>query len=70
MRFLCSGLNVKPRRCNCRVCRIMRPVERLARRGTKAERAAVNQLLLEWEAASTDAVYWRLKYRGEWPDHA
>ena len=57
-------------KCSCRICNLIRVLLRLAAKGTKAEREAVNQLLLEHEAATTDAVYWRLKYRGEWPDHA
>ena len=59
---------MKPRKpCNCHTCKLTRVLERLARKGTKAERAAVEELLLEWEAASTSATYWRMKYQRTWP---
>ena len=55
------------KRCNCSVCRITRRMSTLAKKGTKAERDAVEELLLDWEHQGTEAAYWEMKYRGTWP---
>lgn len=54
-------------RCQCRVCRLTRAVVAIQRRVSRRERAVLETLLLEWEAASTDATYYRMRLHGTWP---
>ena len=53
--------------CNCRNCKLMRRLAPLLAKATSKELDALEELFLRWEAASTDAVYWRMKFKGTWP---
>lgn len=54
--------------CNCRICTLLRRIEPLLAKASKDERAAMEQLFLEWEEASNSACYWEMKFNGTWPN--
>ena len=53
-------------RCKCRVCKLLRAIEPLRKRATKAQAKALDAILLRWEEASTSAAYWERKFKGTW----
>ena len=57
----------KPARCACRVCKLLRAIEPLRKRATKAQLKALETILLKWEDASSSAAYWERKFKGTWP---
>ena len=57
----------KSARCTCRTCKLIRALEPLRKRATRAQLKALDAILLDWEHHATEAVYWRMKYQGTWP---
>jgi hypothetical protein len=56
--------------CDCRVCSDYRRWEAALNPQTDEAKAALEEIMGELEANSTDAVYWRMKYQDTWPgDH-
>ena len=52
--------------CECAVCKLLRRLEPLREKATPDERAALEELVDQWENYATDATYWRMKFKGEW----
>ena len=57
----------KPVRCPCRICKLLRTVWPMRSKATISQRNALDAILVEWEAAATEATYLRMKINGTWP---
>ena len=57
----------KPARCECRICKLLRAVWPMRAKATIQQRNALDAILVEWEAAATEAAYLRMKLNGTWP---
>lgn len=55
-------------KCRCHSCLFIAKVARMMRPMSKRDAAVIEKLLLKWEAASTDASYYRAKLDRKWPD--
>lgn len=62
-----SVTETKKESCTCRVCKRMRWLLTLAK--TENDKKFVESVLDDLEASETDAVYWKMKYKGEWPSN-
>ena len=58
---------MKPAPCNCDVCDLLRRLMPIIDRLQGDEKAAMDQLLTEWEGNGMDAAYWEMKAKGTWP---
>ena len=54
--------------CRCESCRFTAKVARIQSRLPDADRAVIEELLLKWAHADTDASYYRARLDGTWPD--
>lgn len=52
--------------CDCNICIRMRKLISLAK--TEEDKKFIYEVLTDLEAAETDAVYWKAKYKDEWPN--
>jgi len=57
----------KPARCQCRICKLLRAIEPLRKRASKAQLKALETIFLEWEGAATEAAYLKASLNGTWP---
>ena len=55
-------------RCECGICKLLRAIEPLRKKATPAQAKALETVLLRWEAATTEAAFWKLKFNGKWPE--
>ena len=55
------------RNCPCGVCRMCREVRAIQRKLPKRQQQVLTDLVNQWEAASTDATYYRMRLKGTWP---
>jgi len=52
--------------CDCYICIRTRKLLSLAK--TEEDKTFIDEVLTDLEAAETDAVYWKMKYKDEWPN--
>ena len=50
--------------CNCPVCTFTRKVCRVKAKLSPRDQAVIDDLLLKWEGAATDAGYWEAHAKG------
>ena len=53
--------------CNCNVCTDTRRWRAALNPATPEAEAMFDELMGRLEAAETDAVYWELKFKSQWP---
>lgn len=54
----------RPKQCICESCKFTRSVQRIQRKLNSYDRAVIEKLLNKWAHESTDAAFYRAKYRG------
>lgn len=57
----------RPKSCRCATCRFTASVARIQKKLSRYDRAVIEKLLSKWAHANTDAVYYRMKLEGKWP---
>ena len=54
--------------CECKVCLNFRRWIDAINPQTEEALAALDEILTDLANAETDAVYWKMKFKGTWPD--
>ncbi len=57
-------------RCKCPVCKHTRKLRIVSAQLDRRGRAMVEELWEMWANADMDSTYWRMKYKGTWPNGA
>jgi hypothetical protein len=65
-----SSNTAQHKRCTCNFCKTIHAVQRIQKKLSVREAHVLERLLEDWEAASTDASYYKMKYEGKWPGDA
>lgn len=55
------------RKCECSVCKMIARIREIQAKLPKEDAEYLNGLFEQLEIAETDAVYYRMKYKGTWP---